>query len=111
MEYTIRARANKREREISDQHLGEFKPQGSRGLAFINKLCQSERLTRRALVALAYPFSYVSGIPFRRDFSRRRDLVVKWFDDNIDLLEPLATVIQVAVEPLEPNSAKGAKYD
>jgi hypothetical protein len=109
MRTRISDRANKPEREISDQHLGKFKPEGSRGLAFIRKLCCSEGLTREALLALAHVFSNISGVPFRRDYGRRRVLIIKWFDDNIVTLEPLATVIKPTVEDLPRNTVKLSK--
>jgi hypothetical protein len=96
----ISDRGHRREREISDEHLGEFSPEGSRGLDFIQRLCNSRSLTRESLVVLAQVFSAISCIPFHRDFTRRRSLVIKWFDDHIDRLEPLGPLFTLESESL-----------
>lgn len=96
-------RPNKRERDISDQHMGEFRPEGSRGLAFLNERYQGSSLTRKSLIHLAMMFSVIGNLQFPRDFKRRRNLIVKWFDDNIDILEPLGTIISTEVEALQPT--------
>jgi hypothetical protein len=92
---------HKREREISDQHLGEFKPEGSLGLKFIQELCPTYSLTRESLVVLARLFSAMSSVPFPRDFTRRRGLIIKWFTDHIVELEPLGTLITLEADFLQ----------
>lgn len=88
----ISDRGHKRERQILDEHLGDFTPDGSRGMAFIQRLSPCGSLTRVSLVFLAHVFSVVTEVPFHRDFTRRRNLVIKWFDDHIDELEPFGSL-------------------
>jgi hypothetical protein len=100
----ISDRGHKREREISELHLGEFKPQGSTGLRFLQSLTPDHTLTRESLVILAQVFSSVSSIPFPRDFTRRRDLIIKWFTDHLDILEPFGCLLKLEVEPLQTRT-------
>jgi hypothetical protein len=88
-------RGHKREQEISDLHTGGFSADGSRGLRFLERICPGHNLTRESLVALGRVFSLISGVKFPRDFTRRRILVIKWFDDNIDGLEPVGSILQL----------------
>jgi hypothetical protein len=99
----ISDRAHRSEREISDGHMGGFSAEGSRGLAFIQRMCRPYRLTRESLVVLAQVFSAISGVPFRRDFTRRRTLVIKWFDDHIERLEPLGALIALDAVDMRPR--------
>jgi hypothetical protein len=100
----ISDRGHKAEKEISDEHLGDFDPEGSLGLQFIRRMCPSHSLTRESLVVLAQVFAVISGIPFHRDFTRRRTLVIKWFDDNLDQLEPLGALITLEAEALHRDN-------
>jgi hypothetical protein len=96
----ISDRGHKPEKEISEEHLGKFNPEGSRGLALIQRMCHSYSLTRESLVVLAQVFSAISGIAFHRDYTRRRTLVIKWFDDNFDRLQSLGSLFTLEAEPL-----------
>jgi hypothetical protein len=96
----ISDRGHKPEKEISEEHLGDFIPEGSLGLKFIQRMCPSYSLTRESLVVLAQVFAVISGIPFHRDYTRRRTLVIKWFDDNIERLEPLGSLFTLEAESL-----------
>jgi hypothetical protein len=96
--HRVSDRANKGEKEISDRHQAGFIPRGSRGEQFIAKLIPEGELTCHSLGTLAKIFSALSGIPFHRDYTRRRALVIKWFTDHIDVLEPFQTIVKVEAE-------------
>jgi hypothetical protein len=97
----ISDRANKAESEVSNDHVGDFVAEGSRGMKFLDKLCPGQILTREALVALAKVFAAIAQVPFYRDFTRRRVLVIKWFDDNIDKLEPVGAILDISTGLLQ----------
>jgi hypothetical protein len=101
----ISDRAHKLEREVSNAHEGEFVAEGSRGLIFLEGLCPRQTLNRVSLVALAKVFAAIAHIPFYRDFTRRRSLVIKWFDDNIDRLEPVAAILEISTGLLQSPSS------
>lgn len=63
--------------------LGDFDPYNSRGWDLI-KYMTHHQVSRHALISLATILSGLIGIPFERDYSRRKDLVIKWFDTNYD---------------------------
>jgi hypothetical protein len=67
-------------------------------LEFLKRICHSNNLTRESLYVLAQVFSTISRVPFHRDFTRRRTLVIKWFNDHIDQLEPLGPLITLEAE-------------
>jgi hypothetical protein len=52
-------------------------------------------LTRESLVILAQVFATITGVKFPRDYTRRRTLIIKWFDNNIELFEPVVRLIQL----------------
>jgi hypothetical protein len=93
----ISDRRNLGESEISDHHLAGFSAAGSRGERFVAAMCQNHPVTRDSLVSLAHVFASISGVRFPRDFSRRRVLVIKWFDDHIDELQSIAKVISLEI--------------
>jgi hypothetical protein len=100
----ISDRAHQRERDIANEHQGQFDPSESRGLKFVQKLCNRTNVSLDALIQLSHVLSEVSGIRFVRDFTRRRALVIKWFDDHLEELEPLQTVITIELERNSPSS-------
>jgi hypothetical protein len=94
---SISDRRNKSEREISDGHAGDFAAGGSQAEAFLDRVIgdSAVSLTRRSLVHLGTIFSALSGIRFYRDFTRRRVLVFRWFEDHLAELEPFVLILHV----------------
>jgi hypothetical protein len=99
----ISDRGHKKESEISAEHLGAFRVEGSDGMRFIQGICNSHSLTRESLVVLAQVFSAISRVPFHRDFTRRRSLVVKWFHDHVEQLKPFGSLVTLEAEDLLPK--------
>jgi hypothetical protein len=97
---SISDRIHKREGEISDLHLGQFEPDGSQGDRFLRDIAFGVSLTRESLVSFAQLFYVISGIQFPRDYTRRRALVVKWFNDHLEELRPLGGIFTVRVDKL-----------
>jgi hypothetical protein len=86
-------------------HLGAFQADGSHGDVFVQALALGVSLTRESLCNLAHLFSALSGIQFPRDYTRRRALVLKWFDDHVEQLEPLGCLFSVRVSKLRQTRA------
>jgi hypothetical protein len=59
------------------------------------------RYTQQSLIALVNILSIIAGVPFPRDFTRRRTLVFKWFDDHFDRLAPIASVVNISSRVLD----------
>ena len=75
------------ERERTRFLLGDFRAQGSEGLKFLESLCPFT-LTRSALISLATVLSELIDVPLDRDIKRKKELLIKWFDVNIDAVRP-----------------------
>jgi hypothetical protein len=88
-----------KEKDVADALTGTFNPSESRGLHLIERLSAGKELSREQMIGLAHIFSVLAKIDFPRDFTRRRDLLVKWFDDHFEVLEPFATVIHLHFDP------------
>jgi hypothetical protein len=95
--HRVSDRASKPEKDISDRHQAGFVARGSRGERFIKAMIPQGNVTCHSLAILAKIFSAISGIPFHRDYTRRRALVIKWFDDHIETLRPLQTIVKVNI--------------
>jgi hypothetical protein len=50
------------------------------------------------IIRVAQLLSDLSGIPFPRDWTRRRDLIVKWVHVNSEALKAFTDVANVVVE-------------
>jgi hypothetical protein len=86
-----------REREIAERLQGTFRAEGSRGWQLIEHIANGERLGRMDIWKLATVFSIVSGIRFPRNMTRRRNLIVKWFDEHADELLVYTFVIRFTI--------------
>ncbi|OHT11003.1 hypothetical protein TRFO_19497 [Tritrichomonas foetus] len=75
------------EKDIARILLGDFKPEGSRGLQLLRMVAPKD-ITRESLIALCKSLSFFSHIRLERNYTRRRDLLIKWCDDNYDSLLP-----------------------
>ena len=92
-------RATMKEREIADLRLGTFVAEGSRGMELLQRIYPSGELTRRSLYSFASLIAALSGIKLGRDYTRRKELLIKWFDENYYALEPYSKFFV-----LEPNT-------
>jgi hypothetical protein len=97
----ISDRAHKSEAEIAQVHLSAFRSEGSAGLVFLQELCPAHSLTRESLIVVAKLFSIISGIHFPRDYTRRRDLIFKWFTDHIAELEAIGRLFTLEAENIQ----------
>jgi hypothetical protein len=86
------------ERDIAELRLGVFQAASSRAAHRLRLMYPHGDLTRRALYSFASLLSFLTGVKLARDFSRRKDLLVKWLDDNFDTLEPYLQFFE-----LDPN--------
>ena len=89
-------RAAYSERERTQFLLGDFRAQGSEGLKFLESLCPFA-LTRSALISLATVLSELINVPLDRDIKRKKELLIKWFDVNIDAVRPWGHKIRLDI--------------
>jgi hypothetical protein len=103
-------RRERKESEITRDHLGSFVAEGSRAWNFISGFTHGRPMIRESLIHLANVFSAISGVSFGRDFRRRVDLIYKWFDDHIEEFEPFRCIIEVdVVETEQSNPSASSK--
>jgi hypothetical protein len=81
------------EHDIADARLGDFNPEGSRGEAIVRQIYPEGELTRRSLYSFASVLSALANVPLQRDLTRRKSLLVKWFDEHYSTLEPFMVFI------------------
>ena len=101
----VRGRSAMKEHEICETRMGKFVANGSEGELFVQSMLPPDsnvKLTRESLIVIARILSVVTGIRLMRDYTRRRSLVIKWFDENIDALRPFQHVIHLEYELLRP---------
>jgi hypothetical protein len=91
----ISDRRHNSEREVANQHLGDFEAENSRAHDFLSKLADGHEIVNRNLIDIAKIFATISGIQLPRDYTQRLDLIVKWFDVHLADLEPLSTIIKL----------------
>jgi hypothetical protein len=81
-------RAAMTEHDIADLTLGDFQASRSRAAQRLQLLYPHGELTRRSLYSFSSLIAALTGVKLPRDFTRRKDLLVKWIDTNFDVLEP-----------------------
>jgi hypothetical protein len=62
-------------------------------------MTRSQNQPREHNIQIVRLFSLLADINFPRDFTQRHNLVVKLFDDNIDVLEPFGSVVHIKFDP------------
>lgn len=71
-----------------------YEPCKSRGYELLKQIMR-EPITIQALLSLAFVISNYIGVKISRDYMRRKELVIKWFDETVDLWEPLLPYIRL----------------
>ena len=73
----------KTEKQKAIELLQSFDYRTSRAFTFITQMC-GESPSKNSLVALGQIFSVLIGVKFERGYGRRKELIIKWFDMNLD---------------------------
>lgn len=91
------------EKEVAKQLIGDFKPEGSRGMTFLEKYFNKQLYVNR-ISSLGQFFSHLCNIKFPRNYKRNKTLLILWFDKNIDAIEQVSPYVNVVFEDLEPEN-------
>jgi hypothetical protein len=86
--------------------LGDFESERSRAWELLDRM-SAQTFSRQALISLASIFSLLIDVPLKRDYTRRKDLIVKWLDMNYEAVEPW--VPYITVEHMEPRENRVVK--
>jgi hypothetical protein len=87
------------ERDIADFRLGDFRAENSRAAERLRALYPHGDLTRRSLCSVASLIAALADVKLARDFTRRRELLIKWFEDNYEALEPYLAFFELDPTP------------
>lgn len=68
--------------------LGDFDASKSRGLELIKYITQNN-VSRFAMISVATLASILIKVPLKRDYQRKKELIIMWFDENYEKLEKI----------------------
>lgn len=100
------SRRHATEKAVAQNLLGDFEVKNSKGLSIIETIMGEnsfESISRNSLLSLTTILSKLTQIPFPRNFSRRKALIVKWFDDNAEELELAVKFVFVEFSHEKPH--------
>lgn len=82
---------------ISQNLLGDFVARGSRGESLIEELTGMpiESISKKGLSDLAAVLSRLGEIKINRNIYRRKDLLIKWFQDNEEVINALKSYVTI----------------
>lgn len=85
------------EKEVANNLLDGFIARGSKGELLIERVIgiKINQITLTGLTQIAKFISELSDTKFPRNYKRKKDLIVKWFDDNHDIIESYISNIQI----------------
>ena len=93
------------EKGVAKELIGDFKPEGSRGMLFLEKYFNKQLYVNR-LISLGLVFSKICDIKFPRNYRRNKELLILWFDMNIDRIEPFSSNVSVVLDDSEPENSQ-----
>ena len=84
------------EKAIAHKMLDGFVAEGSKGEELIFQIIgqQINQISLKALISITNLISILVQIDFPRNYKRRRDLIIKWYDDNHERIESVKHVLK-----------------
>jgi hypothetical protein len=76
------------EHDTAEFLLGDFQASTSRTVEQLREIYPHGTWTRDSLSSFATVIGTIAGVRVGRNFTRRKDLLIKWFEDHYDVLEP-----------------------
>lgn len=93
------------EKGVAKELIGDFKPEGSRGMLFLEKYFHKQLYVNR-LISLGLVFSKICNIKFPRNYRRNKELLILWFDMNIDRIEPFSSNVTVVLDEMDQDDSQ-----
>lgn len=96
------------EKDVSIYLQGDFDPRGSQGEALIQDIFKQNlrKISKASLVTVAIIIGDIIGVKLTRNEKRKKDLVIKWYNDHSTLIEPLKSNIVIDFVEKEENCEK-----
>lgn len=93
------------EKIVTQNLLDGFVSKGSRGEALIEEILGSplKKISLNGLIQVASLISDIANIQFPRNYKRKKDLIVKWFQDNEDIINTKKKYLQIKYEETNEN--------
>lgn len=88
------------EKTVSNNLLGDFNVETSKGKILIEKLCGRElkEIKAHSIFRIAKLISELTDIQLPRNIYRRKDLMVKWFDLHQNKIDEIKEHIDISIE-------------
>lgn len=88
------------EKTVSNNLLGDFNVETSKGKILIEKLCGRElkEIKAHSIFRIAKLISELTDIQLPRNIYRRKDLMVKWFDLHHNKIDEIKEHIDISIE-------------
>lgn len=79
------------EKTVAETLTGDFTIENSRSISIIEEMFNEkyEKICRHNLVKLAKEISKKINVTFQRNYGRRKILVIKYFDENLEKIIPI----------------------
>lgn len=88
-----RGKASETEKDKVKRLLGDFDAENSRGMQFIKQFHKEP--TRQFLLSLSEILTKLTGIELKRDYKRKKELIIMWYDENIEVFKRYSDKIEV----------------
>ncbi|KAK8893000.1 hypothetical protein M9Y10_030256 [Tritrichomonas musculus] len=91
------SRKNNPEKVVTMNLLNGFTIAGSRGEAIIEEILQQKikKASLNGLIQLGSIIGDLIGIKLPRNYKRKKDLIVKWFEEHEELITPYLSYLRV----------------
>lgn len=88
--------------------LNGFVMKGSQGENLIESIIgvRLNQISLTALIQITQIISELASIKFPRNYKRKKDLIVKWFNDNIDIIDEYKDFIQIVYDINDETKTK-----
>lgn len=88
------------EKVVAQNLLNGFVSNGSKGEQIIKDIlgCSISDISLRALITVALLISDITSIKLERNYKRKKDLIVKWFNDNEEIIRKYIPFVKIIYE-------------
>lgn len=88
------------EKAVAKNLLNNFVAKGSKGQTLIEDMLgfPITQISLKALINFAILVSGLCDIKFERNYKRKKDLIVKWFNDNEEFIVPFKNYFKVIAD-------------
>lgn len=88
------------EKVVTRNLLNGFVSNGSRGESLVEEIMgrSIKNISLNGLIQIAGIISKLINVKFERNYKRRKALIIKWFQDNEELIAPIKSNVKIVYE-------------